>query len=377
MDYPHPLVTLKPDGSFDISSVYAVNIGEWDKVAITYGYAEFAPNTDEPRTLTKILDDAWAKDLRYMTNQDMDANPKVDQWSNGTDPAAELNRMMEIRRVALSKFGETAIKVGQPMALMEEVLVPLYLHHRYQIEAAASGLGGQHYIYSIRGDGREPFKRVTGPEQRAIMDALMNALKPSELVLPPAVFNKIPPRPPGYGMHRELFPRYTGSTFDAITPAVVLAQHVISQILDPERAARIVEQHALDPSLPGLEEILDRIFTATFAARPANPYEAEVKRAVERVVVEELMTLGATAEMPQVRAVATARLQQRQSELGRPGTTEDGAHFTLLSGGHQAFPGAPDGSSGPPPASGGSAGRPDRRSRHGLAAPHRTPVFME
>ena len=337
LDYPHPLVTLKPDGSFDISSVYAVNIGEWDKVAITYGYAEFAPNTDEPRTLTKILDDAWAKDLRYMTNQDMDANPKVDQWSNGTDPAAELNRMMEIRRVALSKFGETAIKVGQPMALMEEVLVPLYLHHRYQIEAAASGLGGQHYIYSIRGDGREPFKRVTGPEQRAIMDALMNALKPSELVLPPAVFNKIPPRPPGYGMHRELFPRYTGSTFDAITPAVVLAQHVISQILDPERTARIVEQHALDPSLPGLEEILDRIFTATFAARPANPYEAEVKRAVERVVVEELMTLGATAEMPQVRAVATARLQQRQSELGRPGTTEDGAHFTLLSGDIKRF----------------------------------------
>jgi hypothetical protein len=217
------------------------------------------------------------------------------------------------------------------MALMEEVLVPLYLHHRYQIEAAASGLGGQHYIYSLRGDGREPFKRVTGPEQRAILDALMNTLKPSELVLPPAVYNKIPPRPPGYGMHRELFPRYTGSTFDAITPAVILAQHVISQILDPERAARIVEQHALEPSLPGLEEILDRISTATFGARPANPYEAEVKRAVERVVIEELMTLGTTAEMPQVRAVATARLQQRQSEPGRPGTTEDGAHFTLLS----------------------------------------------
>jgi len=260
----------------------------------------------------------------------MDANPKVDQWSNGTDPAAELNRMMEIRRVALSKFGETAIKVGQPMALMEEVLVPLYLHHRYQIEAAASGLGGQHYIYSIRGDGRDPFKRVTAQEQRAMMDALMNVLKPSELVLPAAVYNKIPPRPPGYGMHRELFPRYTGSTFDAITPAVVLAQHVLSQVLEPERAARVVEQHALDPSLPGLEEILDRIFTATFGSRPANPYEAEVKRAVERVVIEELMTLGATAEMPQVRAVATARLQQRQSELGRPATTEDGAHFTLL-----------------------------------------------
>ena len=34
MDYPHPLVTLRPDGSLDISSVYARGIGAWDKVAI-------------------------------------------------------------------------------------------------------------------------------------------------------------------------------------------------------------------------------------------------------------------------------------------------------------------------------------------------------
>ena len=37
-----------------------------------------------------------------MTNQDMSANPRVDQWSNGTDPAAELNRMMAIRKAALA-----------------------------------------------------------------------------------------------------------------------------------------------------------------------------------------------------------------------------------------------------------------------------------
>jgi len=329
MDYPHPLVTLKADGTFDISSVYENKIGEWDKVAITYWYAEFAANTDEPRALTKILDDAWARDIRYMTNQDMSANPRVDQWSNGADPAAELNRMMAIRRIALSKFGETAIKFGQPMALIEEVLVPLYLHHRYQIEAAASGLGGQHYIYSIRGDGRDPFKRVTAAEQRAIMDALMNALKPSELVLPPAVTDKIPPRPAGYGMHRELFPRYTGSTFDTITPAVVLAQLVVAQILEGERAARVVQQHAMDANLPGLDEIIDRLVAGTFGVRAANPYEGEIKRAVERVVVEELMTLAATAEMPQVRAVATAKLQ-RSFGQGAGTSTDDAAHTLLI-----------------------------------------------
>jgi Met-zincin/Domain of unknown function (DUF5117) len=329
MDYPHPLINLKPDGTFDIASVYATGIGEWDKVAIQYGYSQFPPNVNEPAALAKILDDAWGKDLRYMTNQDMDANPLVDQWSNGTDAANELNRMMDVRRAALSKFGENAIRFGQPMALIEDVLVPIYLHHRYQVDAASSGLGGQLYIYSIRGDGREPFRRVSGGEQRAIMDALMATLQPSELVLPPAVLDKIPPRPSGYGMTRELFPRYTGSVFDAITPAVVAAEIVISDVLQNERAARIVEQHAVDPSLPGLDEILSRLVEGTFGARAATPYEAEIKRAVERVFVEHLMDLGATATMPQVRALATARLTQLAAQ---PATgSDDAAHQMLLS----------------------------------------------
>ena len=43
MDYPHPLVTLKPDGTLDASSVYARGIGEWDKAAIAWGYQQTAP----------------------------------------------------------------------------------------------------------------------------------------------------------------------------------------------------------------------------------------------------------------------------------------------------------------------------------------------
>ena len=112
MDYPHPLVTLAGDGTLDYSEVYSSGIGEWDKVAIAYGYQDFAPSTDERAALAAILDSAWNRDLRYLTNQDVDVNPKVDQWSNGVDATAELRRMMEVRRVALSRFGEQAIRRG-------------------------------------------------------------------------------------------------------------------------------------------------------------------------------------------------------------------------------------------------------------------------
>lgn len=308
MDYPHPLVTLKADGSFDISKVYDVGIGAWDKVAITYGYQDFAPGTDEKAALASILDTAWQKDIKYMTNQDMDANPRVDWWSNGTDAAAELVRMMEVRRVALSRFGEAAIQKGAPMATIEEVLVPLYMHHRYQVEAAASVLGGQHYIYAMRGDGRVPTKPASAAEQKRAFEALLATLKPWELKIPESVLKLIPPRPSGYGVHRELFPRFTGPTFDAITPAVVAADHTLSFLFDSQRAARMVEQKALDPSLPGFDDLVNDVVKSTFGAQTASAYEAEIARSIERVVVDRLMDTVSDARMPQVRAIGQAAL---------------------------------------------------------------------
>lgn len=341
LDYPHPLVMLKPDGSLDYSQVYEVGIGEWDSVSIAWGYQHFPTGVDENAALDSILGAAWARDIRYMTNQDVSAHPRVDQWSNGTEAAAELNRMMAVRRAALSRFGENAIKRGMPLATIEEVLVPLYLHHRYQVEAAASTLGGQHYIYAVRGDGHEPFRRATAAEQRTALQALLAALRPSELTLPKGVLDRIPPRPPGYGIHRELFPRYTGSTFDAITPAVVAAEHVFSNILDSQRAARLVEQHAVDPALPGLHDVLDELFAATFAARAsANAYEAEVSRAVQRVFVDRLMELAGTAEMPQVRAIATHRLAAHAAHLANGGerpSEPESAHVAMLARDIQRF----------------------------------------
>ncbi len=333
MDYPHPLVTLKPDGTLDASSVYTRGIGEWDKAAIAWGYQEFPAGADESRGLASILDEAWKRDVRFLTNQDIEAHPRADWWSNGTDAAAELVRMLDVRRAALARFGENAIRRGRPMATIEETLVPLYLHHRYQVEAAASVLGGQHFVYAMRDDGRLPTRRASAAEQQAALEALMRTLDPAELRLPESVLAAIPPRPSGYGPHRELFPRYTGSTFDPVSPAVVAADLTLSQLLDPERAARLVEQKALDEVLPGLDDVLERLLDVTWgkAAATLSSYEAEIARAVERVVAERLMGLAGGARMPQVRALASHALQ---TIARTPASTSAGpleaAHDALL-----------------------------------------------
>jgi hypothetical protein len=332
MDYPHPLEKLNDDGTIDISQAYPQKIGDWDKVTINYGYRQFPTGTDEKKALTKILDDAWAEDIRYMTNQDTDSNPKVDQWSNGVDQADELYRLMKVRRAALDRIGEHTIRAGEPLATIEEPLVPIYMYHRYAVESAASMVAGQDYIYAMRGDNRVPTVGVKTDDQRKALDALAYTLKPAELTVPKKILDLIPPRPPGYGMHRELFARTTGDTFDPLAPATIAADVTIGFVLQLDRAARMVGQHAVNPQLPGLEDVIDRLTQATFDAPTTTPYEAAVKRAEERVLVDRVMWLAYAAPNSQVRAIASLKLQKLAARLRAAvaKTEADSAQNTLL-----------------------------------------------
>jgi hypothetical protein len=332
MDYPHPLARLKADGTIDLSDAYAVGIGEWDKVAVRYVYGEFPPGTDAAAARKAILAEASTKDLRLLADQDPGYHPLADRWANGTDPAAELRRMMQVRRAALNRFGEPTIKRDAPLALLEEALVPVFLHHRYQIDAAASALGGQYYLYALRGDGEPARRPVPAAEQKAALDALAATLTSSELVVPSRILALLAPRPAGLDMHRELFPRYTGLPFDPVTPGLAAADVTLTQVLDPARAARLTSQSAYDATLPSFGTVLDRIVIAIFDDRPPDAYAAEVNRAVARALVDRLMTLAADAPMPQVRAVATSRLRRIAARLkAAPALTDaQSAHAQLV-----------------------------------------------
>ncbi|MEX0837049.1 MAG: zinc-dependent metalloprotease [Gemmatimonadota bacterium] len=337
MDYPHPISRVENGRVVLGRESYPNEIGAWDEIAIRYGYTQFPEGTDEGEALEAILQEGMSEGIIFITDQDArpggSAHPNVHLWDNGATAAGELERMMDVRRVALDRFGETAIRMGEPMATMEEALVPLYLHHRYQAEATTKVVAGQYYTYAMRGDGQTPLRPVPAAEQQRALDALMRTLDPTELTLPDAVLERLPPRPARYGPHRELFERHTGLVFDAIAPARASVEATLGFLFHPERATRMIQQRALDPTLPGLEQVITRVREATFGAQPVGAYEAEINRAVERAVVERLIQLAAQAPMAQVRAVTGYQLEDiavSVAEASANANPSDRAHYLTL-----------------------------------------------
>jgi hypothetical protein len=314
MDYPAPLVTLGADGLPDFSSAYAKGIGEWDKVAIAYGYQDFPAGTDEQAALDKILSEAFAHGLRYLTDQDArvasTSSSYTHLWDNGANVIDGLANVMKVRAAALSRFSENNIREGAPMATLEDALVPVYMYHRYQVEAAAKLVGGEDYTFSLRGKGDQNPQIVPPDEQRRALSAVLDTLQPENLALPESVVRLIPPRPPGYARTREDFRIRTYPTFDALAPAEALANHVGEFLLNQERAARLVEFHARDPKNLGFDEVLDRIIDSTIKA-PARPgYPGEIQHVVNTVVLNDLMALASGERASnEVRAITEYRLE--------------------------------------------------------------------
>jgi len=320
MDYPPPLLRLAGDGSIDVSNAYATGIGEWDKVSIAWGYQDFAPGTDETTALNKTLMEAYGKGLRFLTDQDArpagSSSSLAHLWDSGANAVDELNRLMQVREAALNRFGENNIREGAPLATIEDSLVPVYLLHRYQVEAASKSVGGMDYTFAVRGDGQVPTKIVAPAEQRRALAAVLATLKPSALALPEPLLAMIPPRPPQYQRGREQFKIHTSPSFDALAPAEAAAQHTLQFLFSPERAARLVEFHARDAANPGLQEVLDAIFTATWKAPHPAGYKGEVARVADDVALYDLLSL-ATSEgaTTQVRAVASLEADQLKAWL--------------------------------------------------------------
>jgi len=293
MDYPFPRFTLKPDGSIDISDAYAKGIGGWDKRAIVYGYSDFPKGADEDVALDKIINETLKEGYKYIPDIGGMTHPLSNQWDDGVNPIDQLVKLMAVRRHLLDRFSEKAIPQGAPMATLEEVLVPVYLLHRYQVEAAAKSLGGLYFTHAVKNDGQEPTKMVDPAEQWRAFDALMNTITPDALALPDDLIRKIPPRPSGYPSTVENFESHTGPTFDPIAVAEAAANNTLSYLLDNQRAARLIEFQARDEHQPGLIPVLNKLLERTWKTPLQPGMKGELQVLVDNLTLKHLLALAA------------------------------------------------------------------------------------
>ena len=340
MDYPAPWVKPAAGGGLDFSEAYASGLGAWDVFTVKWLYTEFGGGADDPAALDAMVAGAYGAGLRFISDEHArtkeTAHPYASVWDNGADPVAALDEVMAVRKIALDQFGLGALAAGRASSDLNAVIVPVYLYHRYQVEATAKFIGGLDFRYSVNGDGAPPAVPVAAAEQRRALQALLATLEPEALDLPDRVLNLLTPGDVGYaggGAAAEVFAGRTGPVFDLSGAADIAAGVTLSAVLEPSRAGRVAAYEQRVPGALSLREILDAIDAAVFVPE-ADARLAPLARVVQARFVSELMALaradGVTAD---VSAAADAKLGAMQAAMGktRKGQSEaERAHLSAL-----------------------------------------------
>jgi hypothetical protein len=314
MDYPYPVITGNAKGDLQLDNAYDDKIGEWDKWAITYGYGYPEQGQSEADFLEKTLKETYAAGHEFITDSDSrnpsGVHPRSHLWDNGESAPVELMRMLGLRKIKMNSFGLNAIRNGEPQALLEEVFVPLYLMHRYQVEATSKLIGGMDYSYKIKGDNQQMHFWIKAADQKAALEALLLTISPAMLEVPSHVLALIPPRPFGYGKTRETFVSRTGPVFDPIAPAESVVDLTFGLLFDGGRATRLHIQNLQDPSLPSLFSVLDEVTRNVFSYTVPEGIASEFKFMTESKLIDHLILLADNPEVSTtVRAVVRGYLK--------------------------------------------------------------------
>jgi hypothetical protein len=293
MDYPGPLVTLRKDGTVDVSQAFRPGTGSYDTLAVRYAYTQYASPAEEKAGLSALVRDAIAKGVAFVSDRDADAGvtPEVTRWLNGDDAVKELERQSAVRDVLLAKFNDNVIATGDPMWMLNERLVPVYLHHRYAIEAAIKAVGGMNYTFALRGDAQTPTTIVDPAKQRQALNALLATMQPKALAIPERILAKLPPSPYGFSGGWS-FSSPAGIVFDPLAAARALSGYVADGLLQPERVERMIAFHARNPAAPSADEVMGAMIESVYSnTKASTPYEAALRRAARRSVVDALINL--------------------------------------------------------------------------------------
>lgn len=319
MDYPHPKISLK-NGKIDFSEAYDDKIGAWDKVTVAYSYQDFPEEVNEEIELQKILSDAFANGLKYLTDQDArpmgSASISAHLWDNGVTIYDDLYNVLNIRKKAIENFSADNIKSHEPYSVLEDVFVPLYFFHRYQTEATAKIIGGLEYSYAVKGGNETIVKRVSGTIERTALQAILKTIAVDEIAIPKEKLALFPPRAYGYNRTRESFKSKLGVEFDAFSAVETSSEMTLELLLHPQRVSRLIAHKSLDNSQLGFEELLDELIANSIKKTHKDTYYQELQNIINLEVLEQLFYLSSNKnQYPQVNAIVDFKLDEIKSYL--------------------------------------------------------------
>ena len=319
MDYPAPLIEITDDGEIDLSNAYLQRIGEYDKLSVRYAYEQFPPGANEEEELESIVQESIDRGLLFMAHNNNNfvgaGHQFASVWDNGDNLVDQLKHEFEVRRIGMENFSPDLIREGEPYSNLEYVLLPLYMHHRFQLNSAAQSIGGANYRNAVRGDGQTPFTIIDGDEQRDALNTVLSTLSVDFLKLPENVLDLLPPAAYRH-TQGESFPGRAGLLFDALGAAEASANLSVQQLMHPARMARLVTYGSMG-DYPDLEEVVDSLIEQTWGAEtPEDEYGQRVLSVVQRVAVDEMITQASNTESSgEVRSVLASRLNELANQL--------------------------------------------------------------
>ena len=291
MDYPHPKIDIV-NGDINIDNAYSKNIGDWDKVSVRYAYTDFQENENEDVKLNDIIEEAVNKGLYFLSDSDSrpvgSANPFSHLWDNGEFPYKELNKLLKVRDLALKNIDLDNLVDGEPYDRIEDILVPIYMLHRYQIESAAKAIGGVDYLYFVKNKNNDKVKFVDSKLQKESLKSLLNVLNPKNLVLPNNLIQILSPRSFRNPRTRENFESNTGVTFDYINASSSIINHTLTFLLNPQRINRIYQQNMFGEKILMLDDYLTIISNSIFSNNRMSPYESSINKNTSSLFLDHL-----------------------------------------------------------------------------------------
>ena len=307
MDYPPPRIGF--DGArIDLSKAYDVGLGAWDRFLVDYVYGARTDADARPKVAA-----ARAAGLRFVADADArplgSGHPEGAMWDDGSSPVAELNRVMAIRRVALDRFGHGSVPSGAPMAELRRAFVPVWLLHRYQVEAAAKSLGGIDFPFALAGEAAVA-RPASGTQQRAALAALLATLSEPALAVPPHLLPMLSAGSAEIDDRQSVIEQIAGAgrdIFDPMKATEVAAVQTLNSLLDSARLNRLEAQHSADSAVPSPHEVVDALIAQSFPRRPGA--------VGQRIATTVALALARAARQPSLSPTVSAQLNGQLERL--------------------------------------------------------------